>query len=626
MEVILLLVAAAATGVLLQRVRPPGAGLVAGGCLLLAGAGLWIPRPAPDPALRDALPGRIEAGEYTRSESCRACHPGAYEAWHASYHRTMTQAARPDTVLADFARVTLEDRGHETRLERVGDRFWAELPDPLWFTDPSPDKPPTPPRIRARVVMTTGSHHLQNYWIRRPASGPVYRESYDNGALVQLPFVWLIDEARWIPAQDSFLTPPSDSLEPPLVWNTSCHVCPSVAPEPGFRDGAFETRTVELGIACEACHGPARAHVEKNHSPLRRYLAYLGDGPDDSIVQPARLDRDRSAEACGQCHSFGAILDLEGWQRRGLGYRPGEPLATKKALLRYEDPPRSPELLAHLVHEPNALDGRYWPDGTIRVAGRELNGLVESACFERGDLTCVSCHSMHAYREPADQLVETPMDAVCLDCHGANAYDVASHTRHPRDSAGSRCVNCHMPHTTYGLFVAMRSHRIDSPSAESSLRSGRPNACNLCHLDRGLAWTAKYLAEWYGAETPSQESPDVPAGALWALSGDAAQRAVAAWHLGWPPAQQATREGFAAPILATLLADPYAAVRRVAANALAGEPGFESLGFDFVAPERERLRARDEALRRARRDDTIDWDLIGRLLAARDERPLRIIE
>ena len=67
---ILLLAAAAATGVLLRRKRPPGAGLVAGGCLLLAGAGLWIPRPAPDPALRDALPDRIEVGEYTRSESC----------------------------------------------------------------------------------------------------------------------------------------------------------------------------------------------------------------------------------------------------------------------------------------------------------------------------------------------------------------------------------------------------------------------------------------------------------------------------------------------------------------------------------------------------------------------------
>ena len=260
------------------------------------------------------------------------------------------------------------------------------------------------------------------------------------------------------------------------------------------------------------------------------------------------------------------------------------------------------------------------------MAGREYNGLIESGCFERGTLSCVSCHSMHEYREPADQLVKDPMDAVCLDCHRPIGEDIAGHTRHAEASAGSRCVNCHMPHTTYGLFVAMRSHRIDSPSVENSIRTGRPNACNLCHLDRSLAWTAEHLEDAYGLHTPSDASPDVPAGALWALSGDAAQRAVSAWRMGWPPAREATREGFAAPILSMLLADPYAAVRRVAASALITQPGFDAFEYDFVAPEQTRERKRDEAVLRAGRNDTTDLELIQRLLSARDDRPLRIIE
>ena len=61
--------------------------------------------------------------------------------------------------------VVFENRGHEWRLERRGDEFWVEMPDPLWFNEPAwfmqtlqEDWPDSPPRFEARVVMTTGSH------------------------------------------------------------------------------------------------------------------------------------------------------------------------------------------------------------------------------------------------------------------------------------------------------------------------------------------------------------------------------------------------------------------------------------------------------------------------------------
>ena len=88
-----------------------------------------------------------------------------------------------------------------------------------------------------------------------------------------------------------------------------------------------------------------------------------------------------------------------------------------------------------------------------------------------------------------------------------------------------------MPHTTYGLLKAIRSHEIDSPSVQSTLSTGRPNACNLCHLNKSLAWTAEHLTSWYG-ESPVELSDDertIAASVLWALRGDAAQRR---WSLG----------------------------------------------------------------------------------------------
>src|SRR3954471_7976548 len=37
--------------------------------------------------------------DYVTSNACRACHPGNYASWHASFHRTMTQVATPATLI-----------------------------------------------------------------------------------------------------------------------------------------------------------------------------------------------------------------------------------------------------------------------------------------------------------------------------------------------------------------------------------------------------------------------------------------------------------------------------------------------------------------------------------------------
>jgi predicted CXXCH cytochrome family protein len=297
-----------------------------------------------------------------------------------------------------------------------------------------------------------------------------------------------------------------------------------------------------------------------------------------------------------------------------------------------------------LLHAVDAeVSSLFWPDGTIRVGGRELNAMEASACFTKGHgerkVTCLSCHSMHD-SEPDDQLRRGSVDAPCVKCHDDIARDVRAHTHHAPDSPGSSCVSCHMPYTTYALFKGIRSHRIDSPGAQDA-RGDRPNACNLCHADRTLAWTSAKLRELYGKEASGPVRDTGRSNTLEKLlAGDAAERAIAAWALGRPESQRAAGNDWQAAMLAELLDDPYAAVRKVALGSLRTLPGFAGFKADFVATPEARRDARERALATWRRGfeprtapalllDAAtgrDETALRELVTTRDDRPTTISE
>jgi hypothetical protein len=155
-----------------------------------------------------------------------------------------------------------------------------------------------------------------------------------------------------------------------------------------------------------------------------------------------------------------------------------------------------------------------------------------------------------------------------------------------------------MPYTTYGLLRALRSHRISSPSVAESVATGRPNACNACHLDKTLAWTSDFLEKWYGTAPVrlTEDDRTVAASLLWLLRGDAGQRALAAWSMGWEPARATSGTSWMALPLAMLLNDPYDAVRYIAYRSLESLPGFDGFQYDFLAPPAERTAATLRAL------------------------------
>jgi hypothetical protein len=186
----------------------------------------------------------------------------------------------------------------------------------------------------------------------------------------------------------------------------------------------------------------------------------------------------------------------------------------------------------------------------------------------------------------------------CTQCHAeyAEPERLRAHTHHAPTSSGSDCLNCHMPFTTYGLTKAIRSHTITSPSMAKTLATGRPDACNQCHLDKTLGWAADHLHEWYGHERPplDEERETIAASVRWAVSGDAGQRALMAWSLGWPAAREVSGTGWMPYLLSTLLQDPYDAVRFVAMQSVRRDPRYADFRLDFtqeIAAQRLAVRA-----------------------------------
>lgn len=505
----------------------------------------------------------------------------------------MTQAATKQTVVGRFDGSTVVSQGLAYRIfEREGE-FWAEMPDPdeMMYVKQGGKKldPKLIPRVECRVVMTTGSHHYQTYWVKSPR--------YDR-VMQTLPLVYLIEDRRWIPREAAFMRPAHEVDGFITQWNHHCIRCHSTGGNPGLdpKSGELDTRVAELGIACESCHGPGEEHIRQNQNPLHRYGLHLRDAPDPTMVNPARLaetDHRAASQICGQCHGVFVMRDEFAMEFAAKGelYRAGENLDRTRYYIQYPTENASPQQLEELRKNPRFFQQRWWEDGTVLAGGREYTAMTASGCYTRGKLSCLSCHSMHE-GNPAGQLKPgLAGSAFCTQCHLEPKYntEIAKHTFHAPDSTGSDCLNCHMPHTTYALFRAIRSHQIASPNVSGSAQFGVPNACNLCHLDRTLAWTQDRLVEWYGVKPQrlAPEQQEVAASLLWLLKGHAAQRAITSWHMGWQPALQTSGADWLAPFQARLLADPYGVVRYVAARSLRALPGFGEFQSDFLAPEAE---------------------------------------
>ena len=572
----------------------------------------------------------VPAAGYVGAASCQECHQEQFKSWHASYHRTMTQVISPATAPKAIQDTTVEVDGQSYQFQQDGDQYFVQLNDPTAGWQPR----------RRQLVMMTGSHHMHVFW---------YESDFEHTP-AQLPVLYLRDQQRWIPRQSAFIQPPEEPTGYELGrWNQTCSNCHSTYPRQRLQKESriWDTQVSDFGIACEACHGPGQGHIAFHRDKS-------GSRQDDQIVNPEQLPHESKSDLCGQCHSVHLwnfdVVSEDDFFQHGTTFRPGKALKDTPFIEVVQASPDhwQSEVFKKFAFSPRKLNSHFWPDGEVRVSGGDYTAMIESPCFQRGQLACISCHTMHE-QDPGkhsqwrdDQLAAGMRgDQACIQCHGEYEQLGSAHTHHAAGSSGSECMNCHMPYTTYGLLKTIRSHRISSPSVQTTIQTGRPNACNLCHLDQTLEWAADHLAQWYGHEKPelTKDETSTSAAVLHLVKGDAAQRVIQASAFSWQAARDVSGTEWMPPFLMIGMDDPYDAIRIISERSFRSIGKWREFTYDFLDPPTQRAETISRELDAVKLpsqagksallfDDQgiLDMQRLNDLLKRRNKRPVELME
>lgn len=396
--------------------------------------------------------------DYVGSAACAECHGDAYARWQDSHHSWAWRPPTGGNVLGDFADATFEHNGVTSRFSLDGDAYVVETDGPDGTLTHYP------------LHSTVGVAPLQQYLLE---TAP--------GRLQSLDVVWDVERRRWYHLYPDAPLTAADGLHwtgPYKTWNARCAECHATDYDKAYdpRTRRYASRQAEIGVGCEACHGPGAAHVAWARAPGAFQAAdWSGIGPHGFTVTFAADDPQAEVNQCAGCHA----------RREPLGDAspvPGTPFADsyRLALLR---------------------DGLYHADGQILDEVYVYGSFLQSKMHARG-VRCSDCHQPHAAG------LKAAGNVVCTQCHNPAGndrfptlpradYDTPGHHFHRTGEAGSRCVDCHMPAQLYMVIDGRRDHSFRVPRPDLSVSIGTPNACTGCHDDRDAAWAADQVRAWY---------------------------------------------------------------------------------------------------------------------------------
>lgn len=418
-----------------------------------------------DPTSRSQEPG------YIGSTACIACHPEAGERWKDSHHAWAWRAPDESSVLALFDGQRIEHDGVEVELaRRASPAEGAQSSESTRGEYVFRVDPDGPNEMAYPIVATLGITPLQQYLVET-----------EPGRLQALDLAWDAERKRWYDLYPEERLASDDGMHwsgPYKNHNARCAECHATDYAKNYRprERVYESEQAEIGVGCEACHGPGAAHEAWAETPDGFDPARWNEvGSRGLALRFEDADPEAEIQQCAGCHS----------RRESLTSRT----------------PRPGTLFQDAYRLSTLRPGLYRPDGRIEGEVYVYGSFLQSAMYAKG-VRCSDCHEPHS----ADLRFEG--DLVCTQCHNEQGrsefptipkgrFDSAEHHFHPAEGEGARCVSCHMPEEVYMGIDGRRDHSFRIPRPHLSERLDTPNACNDCHTDRSPKWAADEIAKRY---------------------------------------------------------------------------------------------------------------------------------
>jgi predicted CXXCH cytochrome family protein len=444
----------------------------------------------PLPAEKSRMAQQLPA--YAGSDSCRTCHGGIYRNWSQSGMSRMLRPYAPENVIGDFTQNNEFYRGDD-----------AEYKDGKLKVVRGANRSPF-----ARMQIRDGKHYFDilesdGQWHTYPVDytiGSKWQQAYatklPSGQIQVFPIQYNARQKQWLNFWKLIDSPGSaradllswQKLDEATSYQEVCAVC-HTSQLRNVKGGTFAAENLEFrepGIDCEMCHGPSSRHV-----------AAMDNGDDskkealDPPVEFRKISNRDFVQICSQCHMQSAIRTPG--PHGELNYSSTGSFFMRNPMIPFSEFSRK----------------GFYKDGRFRQTTFIVEALERSQCFQKGQVSCGTCHNPHSHDESANLTALKFRDdpnQMCTGCHTQfqETAKLAGHSHHSSGSEGSQCVSCHMPRIMDALLFRARTHQIDDiPNPDMTRRFGpseSPNACLLCHSEKTAQWVSQQISGWKAAD------------------------------------------------------------------------------------------------------------------------------
>jgi hypothetical protein len=334
-------------------------------------------------------------GDFLGDAACQECHQEISSTYAHTAHHLTSQLPTKDSILGSFTSgQNVLKTGDPDLLFRMNAKESGFYETAVFW------QPPEQKTRTERIDIVTGSGD----------KGQTYLY-WKGSQLFQLPVSYWTDLKRWI-TSPGYSEGVANFDRPILPRCLECHATYFESIPSEKAENCYKKTGFVLGISCERCHGPGRAHAE-----YERSKSAAVSSATHSIVNPAALPRERHIEVCAQCHGgIGQAI------APAFSYIPGQHL----------------ENYVTLPH-PDA-------EARVDVHGNQVALTQRSRCYRSSQMTCTTCHDVHAPERVAASYSEK-----CLQCHqDRDCGEFAKLGAKIRQN----CIDCHMPVQDSNLIVS----------------------------------------------------------------------------------------------------------------------------------------------------------------------------